>query len=376
MLKIFLTSCLLFASMFTGIQSVQADKQWIFIASPAKPAVIYRCLLDLETGQFGKLEIAAHEVRTGFMALNPTNSILYASTSEKVAKGQSNGFVRAYRINNKTGGLTQFSIAPTADSGTTHIEVSSQANVALVCHYGGKGTSAIPINSNGELIESVSKIVHEGSGPTNRQTRPHPHGVAIHQNGKFVCVADLGNDHVEVFRISSQGKLSKHSFWKSAPGAGPRHVSFHPNGKWLYCINELDSTLVLLEFNEKNGELKEVQTLATLPEGHKGKNSTAEIAIHPSGQFLYGSNRGHNSTVVCRIDQKTGQLSVIEHEPTQGDHPRFIGLDPSGKIYLAANMKTNTIVSYQVDQITGKLEPTGNILEVSRPMCILFVPQD
>lgn len=376
MIKSLLTGCVIAGCLLTGISTVQAEQQWIYIASPAKPAVIYRCTLDTESGQFGKLEIAVDDVRTGFMALHPTKPILYAGSSEKVAKEQPNGFVRAYRINKKYGSLSLFSMSPTADSGTTHIEVSSQGKVVLVCHYGGDGTSAIPLNSSGALVKQVSKIKHEGSGADpRRQAKPHPHGVAIHQSGKYVCVADLGNDHVEVFGISPEGKLSKCSFWKAAPGAGPRHVSFHPNGKWLYCINELDNTLVLLDFDSKNGQLKEVQTINTLPKEFKGTSYTAEISIHPNGKFLYGSNRGHNSTVVCRIDQKSGRLSVVQHEPTQGDHPRFIGLDLTGKIYLAANMKTDLVVSYQVDQNTGKLKPTGHTLEVTRPMCILFVPK-
>ena len=373
MMKFLMCGCFAIASLLMSFQATQAEQQWIYIASPAKPAVIYRCVLDLNTGQFGKLEIAADDVRTGFMALHPTKPILYASTSEQVEKGAPNGFVRAYRMNKKSGGLSLFSIAPTEDKGTTHIEVSPLGNVVLVCHYGGEGTSAIPLNLKGELIKKVSKIKHEGSGGTKRQTRPHPHGVAIHKEGKFVCVADLGNDHVEVFSISKEGKLSKCSFWESAPGAGPRHVSFHPNGKWLYCINELDNTLVLLDFDAGSGKLKEIQTINTLPEGYKETSYTAEIAIHPNGKFLYGSNRGHNSTVVCKIDQKNGRLSVVEHEPTQGDHPRFIGIDPTGSIYLAANMNANSIVSFHVDQKTGALKPSGHTLEVARPMCVLFV---
>lgn len=372
-MKIFLSGCLVIASVLVSFQSAQAAQQWIYIASPAKPAVIYRCSLDLDSGKFGELQVAADNVHTGFMAMHPTLPILYAGTSEKVAKGSPNGFVRAYHLDNKSGSLKQFCIAPTEDNGVTHIEVSPLGNVVLTCHYGGEGTSAIPLNGKGKLIQKVSKIRHEGAGATKRQTRPHPHGVAIHKDGKYVCVADLGNDHVEVFGISRKGELSKCSRWQSAPGAGPRHVSFHPNGKWLYCINELDNTLVLLDFDAGCGRLKEVQTISTLPQEYKETSYTAEIAIHPNGRFLYGSNRGHNSTVVCRIDQDNGKLGVIEYERTQGDHPRFVGIDPTGSIYLAANMKANSVVSFYVDQKTGALEATGHTLEVARPMCILFV---
>jgi len=372
-MKILMSGCLAIASVLLSLQTTQAEQQWIYIASPAKPAVIYRCTLDLQTGAFGKLEIAAENVNTGFMAMHPTESILYAGTTEKVKRGVPNGFVRAYHLDEKSGHLKQFSIAPTEDKGVTHIEVSPLGNVVLTCHYSGEGTSAIPLKKNGELVQKVSRIKHEGSGGTKRQTRPHPHGVAIHKEGKFVCVADLGNDHIEVFGISPEGELSKCSRWQSAPGAGPRHVSFHPNGKWLYCINELDNTLVLLDFDASCGKLKEVQAINTLPEGYKETSYTAEIAIHPNGTFLYGSNRGHNSTVVCQINQNNGKLSVVEHEPTQGDHPRFIGIDPTGSIYLAANMNANSIVSFHVDKKTGALKPSGHTLEVARPMCVLFV---
>ncbi len=372
-------TCVAATMLLTCFDSAQAEKQWLFIASPAKPAVIYRCLLDTETGEFGELQVAEDNISTGFMALHPTQNKLYAGTREKVAKGMPNGFVQVFDIDTKQGKLSalgSYRKASTGDSGTTHIEVSPTGYSVLVCHYGGEGTSAIPVGENGGLIDTVSKIKHTGSGADpRRQKRPHPHGVAISQNGNFVCVADLGNDHIEVFRISAKAELSKCSRWQSAPGAGPRHVSFHPNGKWLYCINELDNTLVTLDFDAKNGTLKETQTVDTLPDDYRGVSYTAEIAIHPNGKFLYGSNRGHNSTVVCRINQNNGKLKVVQHEPTQGDHPRFVGIDPTGKIYLAANMNDNNVVSFFVDQKTGKLKPTGNILKVARPMCILFVRQ-
>ncbi len=375
-MKNIISGCLVIGLSLLSGRAACATQQWIYIASPANPAVIYRCSLDLESGKFGKLEVAADDVHTGFMAMHPTLPILYAGTSEKVAKGSPNGFVRAYHLDRKSGSLKRFCIAPTEDNGVTHIEVSPVGNVVLTCHYGGQGTSAIPLNGKGKLMQKVSRIRHEGAGATKRQTRPHPHGVAIHQDGRYVCVADLGNDHVEVFGISPKGELSKCSRWHAAPGAGPRHVSFHPNGKWLYCINELDNTLVLLDFDARCGQLEEIQTINTLPDSFKETSYTAEIAIHPNGKFLYGSNRGHNSTVVCEIDQNNGKLSVVEYEPTQGDHPRFVGIDPTGSIYLAANMNSNSVVSFYVDQKTGALEPTGHILKVARPMCILFVAQE
>lgn len=370
-----LISSAAFALITMLTSSLPSAEQWIYIASPAKPPVIYRASLDLETGKFGELEVAADDVQTGFMDAHPTLPILYAATSEKGGKGIPNGGVRAYQINRKTGSLEPSGLVSTHDSGTTHIEVSPQGNALAVCHYGGDGTTAIRLNKAGELQPQVSQIKHQGSSvDPKRQTKPHPHGVAFSRDGKYLLVADLGNDHVEVFAVDKNAGIKEHSYWKAAPGAGPRHVTFHPNKDIVYSINELDSTISVLSWNAKSGELTEVQTVQTLPKDYDGKNNTtAEIVVHPSGNFVYGSNRGHNSTAVFSIDKKTNKLTLIEHEPTQGDHPRFVGMDPSGSIYLAANMNSDNIVSFRVNQKTGKLEPTDNILEVSRPMCVVFI---
>jgi 6-phosphogluconolactonase len=345
----------------------------LYIASPARPPIIATCTVNLETGEFSTPRPAAKGVSTGFLALHPSKPILYAAATEG-GRRTPTGAVRAYEINRDTGMLKLLNQTSTADKGTTHLAVDRAGKAVVVCHYGGKGTSALALAGDGTVKEGVSQIVHTGSSVhPSRQKGPHPHGVAIHQGGRFVSVADLGTDHVEVFALSKDAKLSKASFWKAKPGAGPRHVSFHPNGKWLYCINEIDSTIAVLEFNADKGTLKEVQTISTLPEDFKGENTTAEVVVHPSGKFLYGSNRGHNSTAVFAIDPDTGTLTLVEHEPTQGDHPRFVGLDSTGKLYIAANMNSNNLVSFWIDPKTGALKPTGHKVTVARPMCVVFV---
>lgn len=367
---------LMLAAVMSSPLTVQAGQQWLFIASPAKPPVIQVCLLETETGQFGEMRVAATDVSTGFMALHPTLPILYAGSSETVEQGQPNGYVRAYRFDAARGQLEYLGKAPTNDNGTTHIEVAPNGRYVAVCHYGGEGTSIIPLDEQGQLKQSVSRVKHEGSSAhPQRQKRPHPHGVAISADSRFVCVADLGNDHVEVFPVDENQQIQAGSFWKAPAGAGPRHVSFHPNGKWLYCINELDSTMSVLQYDASSGSLTELETITTLPADFSGNNSTAEVVVHPSGQFVYGSNRGHNSTAVFRVDQKSGRLTLIQHEPTGGDHPRFVGLDPTGGMYVAANMNANNLVSFKFDSESGKLTPTGHTAEVARPMCVLFVPR-
>ncbi|WP_339744479.1 lactonase family protein [uncultured Rubinisphaera sp.] len=372
-MKLISTAAFALITMLTS--SLPAAEQWIYIASRGKLPVIYRASLDLETGKFGNLEVAADNVQTGFMDAHPTLSILYAATTESGEGGIPDGGVRAYQIDLKTGSLVPSGLVSTHDSGTTHIEVSPQGNALAVCHYGGDGTTAIRLNKAGELQPQVSQIKHQGSSvDPKRQTKPHPHGVAFSHDGKYLLVADLGNDHVEVFAVDKNAGIKEHTYWTAAPGAGPRHVTLHPTKDIVYSINELDSTISVLSLNTKSGELTEVQTVQTLPKDYDGKgNTTAEIVVHPSGNFVYGSNRGHNSTAVYSVDDKTNKLTLIEHEPTQGDHPRFVGMDPTGSIYLAANMNSNNIVSFRVNQKTGKLESTGNTLEVSRPMCVVFI---
>ena len=351
----------------------RAESQRIFIASPAA-RVIYTCLLDSKTGEFGPREIAASDVSTGFMALHPTRPILYAATSEQpaVADGP-NGGVRAYHIDATSGTLTQINTASTNDRGTTHIEVSRQGDCVAVCHYSGKGTSLIPIKEDGSLASSVSQVEHVGSSVHDRQKGPHPHGVAFALAGRFLCVADLGTDHVDLLQFDEQNELTTCSFWKAAPGAGPRHVAFHPNGKWLYAIHELNSTISALQFDAESGQLSEIETVTTLPSGFDGTNYTAEVVVHPSGQFVYGSNRGHDSTVVFQVDPDNGRLQAIQHEPTRGQHPRYVGINPNGTIYLAANMNSDSVVSFFVNQSLGALAPTGHEIEVEKPMCVVFV---
>ena len=179
-----------------------------------------------------------------------------------------------------------------------------------------------------------------------------------------------------VFRLltaeDSKSKLERHSTWKAKPGAGPRHLAFHPEGRWLYSINELDATLTVLAFDNQSGILTEKQTIGTLPVDFTDPNTTAEVVVHPNGRFVYCSNRGHDSTAVFGIDTDTGRLTLIEIEPTRGGHPRFIGIEPSGKYLIAANRDADNLVSFKIDSETGKLTPTGHEVRIPQPVCVVF----
>ena len=363
----FSSLALVFLMVTSPAGSASADHHLLYIASASKAEGISSCRLDLATGAMTEPAPAVEAASTGFLALHPEKPWLYSLTG---------GDVHAFEVLVEQGELRRINQQASGDDGATHLEVGPRGRFVAVAHYGGGSTSLLPIAAGGR-VEPVSDIIqHTGkSVHPQRQQKPYAHGVAFGPNGRFLCVADLGTDHVEVYRVTDSGTLEKASRWKAAAGAGPRHLRFHPRGPFLYSINELDSTISALRFDSQTGELSEIQTVSTLPEDFDQPNTTAEVVVHPSGKFLYGSNRGHDSTAVFRIDPESGELTLVEMEPTRGAHPRFVGIDPTGAYYIAANRDSNNLVTFRVDQQTGQLDPTGHEVAVERPMCVVFVPE-
>ena len=207
-----------------------------------------------------------------------------------------------------------------------------------------------------------------------RQAAPHGHSINVSPGNKFAVAADLGLDKVLVYGFEPKGgKLTPAGFAKVAPGAGPRHFAFHPNGKFAYVINEITLTVTAFTWDEAKGKLTELQTITTLPVERGKGMSTAEVQVHPSGKFLYGSNRGHNTIAVFNIDQKTGKLKVVQHQSTLGKTPRNFGIDPTGKFLVAANQSSGDIFTFQINQATGELKATGHKIEVPTPVCVKFL---
>jgi 6-phosphogluconolactonase len=228
------------------------------------------------------------------------------------------------------------------------------------------------------LGEATAFIQHEGSSvDPRRQAGPHAHSINVAPDNRFAFVADLGLDRVMIYRFDPQrGTLEANNPpWASlAPGAGPRHFAFHPSGRSAYVINEMKSTVTAFAYDANRGSLDEIQTVTTLPESFIGNNTTAEVQVHPSGRFLYGSNRGHDSIAVYAIDAETGRLTFVEHESTGGSTPRNFGLDPDGRYLLAANQASDSVVVFRIDAATGALTPTGHSIEVPSPVCVRIVP--
>lgn len=310
-----------------------------------------------------------------FLAIHPTRRYLYAVSEVRDYRGRHSGAVAAYAIDQRTGALSELNRQPSQGVGPCHVNVDATGRCVIVANYESGSIAAFPVQSDGRLGEASEAIQHQGSSITpRRQAGPHAHSTTLTPDNRYALVADLGMDKVMMYQLdAAKGKLSLHLEVKTAPGAGPRHMEFHPNGKFLYLINEIGSTMTAYHYDASSGKLTEIQTLTTLPEGFSGTNSTADVHVHPSGKFLYGSNRGHDSIVIYRIDQATGRLTLVGHQSTQGKKPRNFAIDPSGTFLYAENQDSSTIVAFRIDQSTGKLQPTGEVYDVPNPVCMKFM---
>lgn len=332
---------------------------------------IYRSTLDLQTGELSSPVLAAEARNPSFVEIHPNGKFLYA-VSEAGAAGR----VFAYSIDAATGDLTLLNEAPTGGAGPCHVNVDHAGKYVLVANYNSGSASVIPIRPDGGLGEPTGFVQHEGSSVNpGRQKEPHAHSVNLSPDDRFVFVADLGIDKIMVYKLDGQtGKIVANDppFAQLKPGAGPRHFAFHPDGKHAYVINELDSTITAFVYDAASGALKEIQTVPTLPSGFAGSSWCAEIRVHPSGKFLYGSNRGHDSIAAYRIDPAKGTLAFVEHETADLKTPRNFNIDPTGKFCLVANQDGNSVVVFKIDQGTGSPEPTGHKIAVSKPVCVRF----
>jgi len=261
-----------------------------------------------------------------------------------------------------------------------HISLDRTGKFVLVANYSGGNLSVFPVAEDGRLGEASDFIQHKGSGPNHdRQEAAHAHWIDLSADNRFALNADLGMDEIFIYRFdASKGKLTPNDppFAKVAPGAGPRHLAFHPNGRFAYVVDELNSTVTTFSYNAKAGTLHELQTVPTLPKDFSGESTTAEVAVHPNGKFLYASNRGHDSLAVFAIDPSKGTLKFVEHVSVKGKTPRNFEIDPTGKRLLVANQESDNMVEFAIDQATGKLTATGTEIKVPAPVCVKFLPAE
>jgi len=337
---------------------------------------IYLYRLDHASGALELVGKTIGITNPSYLAFDPTQRFLYAVSELKTCEGRPSGSVSAFRVDPKTGSLAFLNKRLTHGTDPCHVLVDKAGAYVFVANFMSGSICVLPILEDGSLGEPSDFIQHQGSSiDPLRQTGPHAHSVTLDRANRFAFVPDLGLDKLMVYRFDrGRGQLEPNAVpWtKGKPGAGPRHLAFHPGGRLAFLINELDCTLAALAYDGRQGTFRARQVVPTLPEGFQGANSCAGVQVSSSGTYVYGSNRGHDSIVIYRIDPRTGRLTYVGHEPTQGKTPRNFGIDPSGRFLLVANQDSNSIVTFRIQTRTGRLQPTGQVAQVPTAVCVKF----
>jgi len=340
---------------------------------------IYVFRFDSSNGKLTPMGLAAEGNNPSFLAVHPNHRFLYAAIETGDFGGQKSGAVAAYAIDRSTGKLTFLNQVSSHGAGPCHVMVDKTGKNLLVANYDGGSIAVMPVGADGKLGEASAAIQHHGSSVNKeRQEGPHAHCIMPSPDNRFALVADLGLDEVLVYHFDpAKGSLTPNDppFGKSPDGAGPRHFAYSPNGKFVYVINEIKCTASTFAYDGKRGALSLLDTVSTVPAGYKVTNddSTAEIRVHPSGKFAYGSNRGPDSIAVFSIDAAKGTLKPIDHVSTQGKTPRGMNIDPTGNYLIAGNQDSDSLVVFHIDPGTGKLTP-GQKIEAYAPVDVEFVP--
>ncbi len=339
---------------------------------------IFSFRMDAGTGTLEPLSVTSGFHNPSFLAVEPQGRFLYAVSEVSETRGSAHGVVNAFSITRETGELALLNQESCLGPGPCHLVVDHTGRFVLVANYVGGSACVLPIREDGSLGEATDFVQHEGSSVNpDRQIAPHAHSFNVDPGNRFGFVADLGIDKVMVYKLDLEnGKLLPNEVpgCEVKAGAGPRHFDFHPDGRHAYVINELDSTVTAFDYEPETGTLNAKQTVPTLPEDFEGTSTCADVHVSPSGKFLYGSNRGHDSIAIFAIDQRTGELAVVGHQSTQGETPRNFAIEPAGNFILAANQDSDTIVTFRIDQEAGKLDATGQVTQVPMPVCIKMIP--
>jgi 6-phosphogluconolactonase len=346
----------------------------------SKSKGIYAFRFDANTAEITPLGLAAETTNPSFVALHPNGRFLYAVNEVGNYKGPNSGGVSAFAIDRATGKLTLLNEVASRGADPCYITVDKTGKNVLVANYTGGSVAVFPVLADGKLGEASAFVQHTGHGADpKRQEGPHAHSIDLSPDNRFAMVDDLGLDELLVYKFdSAKGSLTPNdpAFAKLDAGAGPRHFALHPTGKFAYVVAEMKSSVTAFSNDASSGTLHPLQTLSTLPKGFTGENDDAEIQMHPSGKFLYASNRGHDSIAVFSIDGDKGTLTLVEDTPTQGKIPRSFEIDPTGKFLFAENQKSDNIVVFRIDPNTGHLTPAGQVLEVVSPVCVKFLKMD
>ena len=356
-----MTNYLVFVGTYTGGQS-----QGIYILQ-----------MDPADGTLERRGVVPGVVNPSFLAIHPNGKYLYAVNEIGDYEGKPSGAVTAFAIDTEMPTLRKINQRPTGGGAPCHLVIDSSGKNVLFANYTGGSVGVLRIEPDGSLGETTAFVQHEGSSVNkDRQEGPHAHSINLDASNRFAFAADLGLDKMLVYRFDAEkGSLEPAAPPSAAlkPGAGPRHFAFHPKAAYGYAINELDSTITVFAHDAAAGSLNEVQTISTLPSDFEGTSWTAEVVVHPTGRFVYGSNRGHDSIAVFAVDDASGKLTMVECESTGGKTPRNFNIEPTGRFLLAANQGSENVVVFRIDPKTGALERSGEPTLVPTPVCIRFL---
>ncbi|MCU1267809.1 MAG: 6-phosphogluconolactonase [Acidobacteria bacterium] len=365
-------------SAFFRPQIKQTKDSLVFVGTytSGKSEGIYLYRLDQSSGELRHVATTKGVVDPSFLTIAPNRRYLYAVNEVEMFAGKKSGALSAFAIDQRSGELTLLNQQPTLGGAPCYVVTDQTGEFALVANYVGGNVAVLPVHSDGSLGEATDMKQDFGSSiNADRQTGPHAHCIVLDPGNRFAYACDLGTDKIMIFRFDKrQGKLmpGKKPWVQVKPGAGPRHLTFHPSGRYAFVLNELHATVTVFAHNAVDGNLREVQTIVTLPKEFKGENTSADIHVSLDGRFLYCSNRGHDSIAAFKIDPRSGKLTFIAHEPTGGQTPRNFAIDPTGTFLLAANQKSDNIVTFRLDPKTGRLRATGHVVKVPSPVCLKF----
>jgi 6-phosphogluconolactonase len=338
---------------------------------------IYLVRMDRSSGQLRQVGSVGAGANPSFLAIHPNGRVLYAVNELEKYKGRQTGAVSAFAIARDTGALKRLNEQPSEGGAPCYVSVDRSGRAVLVANYVGGSIAVLPIQVNGSLAPAAQVIQHTGRGPNaERQEAPHAHCILADPSNRFARAADLGVDRVYVYRLDHDGKSLRHVDGGDAvmrPGAGPRHVAFHPTQPLVFVANELDSTVATLRFDAERGALSQLATRSTVPAGWTGTNYPADIHVASSGRTLYVSNRGHNSIAVFSVAESTGALELDQVVPTEGDWPRNFTLDPTGRWLLVANQRSDSVVVFGRDPDTGRLTLPRQRIAIPSPVCLRFL---
>lgn len=337
---------------------------------------IYLYRLKLSSGELKHVATTSGVVNPSFLAIAPSRRYLYAVNEVEEFAGKKSGALSAFAVDQRTGELRLLNQQPSLGGAPCYVTVDRSGRFVLVANYAGGNVAVLPVRSDGSLGEASDVKQDLGSSiNAERQEGPHAHCIVLDPATRFAYACDLGTDKIMIFRFDARrGKLIPNTTpsVQVKPGAGPRHLTFHPGGKYAYVINELHATVTAFAHDQVRGNLKGVQTVPTLPKDFTGVDTGADIHVSPNGRFLYCSNRGHDSIAAFKIDPRNGTLTFIAHESTGGKTPRNFAIDPTGTFLLVANQNSDNVITFRRDRKTGRLSATGHVAEVPSPVCLKF----